>query len=60
MQLLDELNMYMTSDEIEEIDMSVDGIISDLAAENSDGCDFIIFLENETTGDVYIDVNSEN
>lgn len=35
--------------------MTTTQIIAALDSSNGDGCDFIVFLKNETTGEVYFD-----
>lgn len=52
-QLLDEIGSYLTSEEIESTIMSIDTILEKLGTMNGDGCDFIIYLKNATTGDIY-------
>ena len=55
MELVDNLQVYLTSEDIEDESMAVPQIVERLQSMNGDGCDYIIFFENRTTGDVYID-----
>lgn len=52
-QLLDEIGSYLTPEEIENNNMSVDEIVGKLRTMNGDGCNFIIYLKNDTTDDIY-------
>lgn len=54
-EIVDNLQVYLTSDDIEDENMTVPEIVDKLQSMNGDGCDYIIFFENRTTGDVYID-----
>ena len=53
--LLDHVSSYLTYEDIEDGDMTTTQIIAALDSSNGDGCDFIVFLKNETTGEVYFD-----
>lgn len=59
-KLLDEVGSYLTSEEIEDNNMSVDEIVEKLITMNGDGCDFIMYLKNESTGDIYFDDEYED
>lgn len=59
-QLLAEVGSYLTPEEIEDNNMSVDEIVEKLITMNGDGCDFIIYLKNDTTGDIYFDDEYED
>lgn len=59
-QLLAEVGSYLTSEEIEDNNMSVDEIVEKLITMNGDGCDFIMYLKNESTGDIYFDDEYED
>lgn len=52
-QLLDEVGSYLTPEEIESTIMSIDTILKKLETMNGDGCNSIIYLKNDTTGDIY-------
>ena len=52
-QLLAEVDPYLTPEEIESTIMSIDTILEKLETVNGDGHDFIIYLKNDTTGDIY-------
>lgn len=52
MELVDNLQVYLTSEDIEDENMAVPQIVERLQSINGDGCDYIIFFENRTTGDV--------
>lgn len=54
-EIVDNLQVYLTSDDIEDENMTVPEIVHRLQSMNGDGCDYIILFENRTTGDVYID-----
>lgn len=53
--LLDHVGSYLSYEDIEDDDMTTIEIIACLDSSNGDGCDFIVFLKNETTGEVYFD-----
>lgn len=50
MELVDNLQVYLTSEDIEDENMAVPQIVERLQSMNGDGCDYIIFFENRTTG----------
>lgn len=53
--MVDNLGLYLSVDEIEEEGYSPEQIIESIQSTNGDGCDYIIILKNVTTGEVYID-----
>lgn len=59
--LLSDMNVYLTEQDIEDNNMTGPEIIESLYSTNGDACDFIYFLRNEKTGEVYIDedINDE-
>lgn len=54
MKLLYKVKLYITPQEIEEDEMSANQILDRIKRESADGCDWIIELTNETTGETYI------
>lgn len=54
-KMVDNLGLYLTSEDIEDEGYSPEQIIQSIQSTNGDGCDYIIILKNVTTGEVYID-----
>lgn len=54
-KMISHMELYMTPDFIEDEGLSAEEVLQSIIGSNGDGCDFISYLENETTGDVYID-----
>lgn len=54
-KMADRMLLYIDSDLIEEENYTADEVISRIASENGDGCDFILLLKNLTTGEIYIE-----
>lgn len=59
-KMLTRVRMYADKDTIEEYEeelgrqMTQEELVDMLVAENGDGCDFIVALTNETTGESYM------
>jgi hypothetical protein len=53
-QLAYELDIYLSPEEIYDDNMAVNDILQEIEERNGDGCDYISFLKNVTTGDIYI------
>lgn len=58
-KIVDHMSLYLTSEDIEEEGYSFDEAIDQIAGCNGDGCDYIILLENRTTGEIYIQEDYE-
>ena len=54
-KMTDEAGLYLTSDEIDEEEMTPEDIINEIETSNGDGCDFIIYIKNLTTGEFLMD-----
>lgn len=53
--MLDELLLYIDRATVEEDQLSESEILNHLEERNGDGCDYIIKLTDETTGQVLMD-----
>ena len=53
-KMVDRMNLYITSEEIDDEEMSAEEVIERIESENGDGCDLIILLKNLVTGETYI------
>ncbi len=54
-KMVDHLLLYVDREIIEEEDYTAEDIIQSIQASNGDGCDYIVLLQNQTTGEVYIE-----
>ena len=55
MELVDRINVYIDSEDIEDREMTAEDVVNNLKESNGDGCDMIYLLECITTGEVLID-----
>ena len=53
--MVDNMLLYVDSDRIEEEGWAAEDVLKEIDMSNGDGCDYIYFLKNLATGDVYID-----
>ncbi len=53
-KMVDHMELYINSEVIEEDSDTVEEVLEAINNMNGDGCDYITYLENKTTGDVYI------
>lgn len=56
---IDEMLLYITREQIEEENMSVDDIIEEIECSNGDGCDYIVEIKNLNTGNVLLSSDYE-
>lgn len=54
-KMVDNMLLYIDSDQIEEEGWTAEEVLDEIEMSNGDGCDYIYFLKNLTTGEVYID-----
>ena len=54
-QLVDDLLLYIDTDQIESDNMSADDVISAISERNGDGCDYIIKLVDKSNNEVLMD-----
>ncbi len=54
-KMADRMLLYIDSNEIEEEGYTAEDVLDNIISSNGDGCDYIIFLKNLTTGEVYIE-----
>lgn len=54
-KMADKMRLYVDSEEIEEEGWTAEDVLHEIEMSNGDGCDYIYFLKNLTTGEVYID-----
>lgn len=47
--------LYLDPEQIEEDNMTADEVLDEIMSTNGDGCDWIVLLQNKTTGETYID-----
>lgn len=60
-KMTDELLLYLDSDQIDEEEMTPDEIIDEIVTSNGDGCDYIYYIKNLTTGKMLLEeYNEEN
>ena len=53
--MVDHLRLYFDSDDIEERDMTAEEVISKISADNGDGCDYVVKLQDLSTGKVLLE-----
>lgn len=53
-KMVDHMGLYITSEDIEDDEMSAEDVIDSIESSNGDGCDFIFLLKDVTSGKVYI------
>lgn len=53
-KMVDKMGLYITSNDIENQNMSAEEVIERITESNGDGCDYIIQLKNLTTKEVLI------
>ena len=58
-KMTDKLLLYLDSDQIDEEQMTPDEIIDEIAASNGDGCDYIYYIKNLTTGKMLLEEYNE-
>lgn len=56
-KMCDKMSLYITSDDIEEEVMTPEEVIDRIYEENGDGCDFVMFIKNLTTGEMLLEEN---
>ena len=56
-KMVDRMRLYLDSDEIEEKDMTAEEVLRRIAGENGDGCDYIFYIKNVTTGENLLTFN---
>lgn len=54
-KMVDSLLLYIDVEEIESDDLDANSIISEIESQNGDGCDYIIKLTDNSTGEVLMD-----
>ena len=54
-KMADRMLLYIDSNEIEEEGYTAEDVLDNIISSNGDGCDYIIFLKNLTTGEIYIE-----
>lgn len=54
-KMVDRMALYITSEDIIDEGYTAQEVIDSIDSSNGDGCDFIILLENLTTGEVLMD-----
>lgn len=54
-KMVDNMLLYIDSDQIEEEGWTAEEVLDEIEMTNGDGCDYIYFLKNLTTGEIYID-----
>ena len=59
-KMVDNMQLYFDSDDIEEEKMTPEDIIDRINSENGDGCDMIYQIKNLNTGESYIDYAIED
>lgn len=53
--MVDEMQLYLDSDQIDEEEMTPEDIIDEIETSNGDGCDYIYYIKNLTTGETLLD-----
>lgn len=58
--MVDDMGLYIDSDEIEANNYDADQVIESIIQTNGDGCDYITLLKNVTTGEIYIEAPDDH
>ena len=54
-KMADRMQLYITSEDIEDEEYTAEDVIDRIESENGDGCDFIYFIKNLTTNEMLLD-----
>ena len=58
-KMVDRMGLYLNSEEIRDEGYDAEEVLESIAESNGDGCDYIIYLDNLTTGDRLIEGDYE-